>query len=190
MAVRVDRKLPVMPLRVRKIVLFLHVSTSVAWLGLSLGYLALGITAAVTDRPEVQHAMFQALGVFGDVLLLPVSLSAFITGLLLAVGTQWGLLRYKWVIVKFTLTLLAVLLILINLLDGIDAAVALVDRTPADQFANMGGGSYRDLISAGAASSLMYITCAVLSIFKPWGRTAYGKRKMAGRPGAEPLTKR
>jgi hypothetical protein len=187
---RVGRKLPLMRPRVRKIVLVLHVVSSVSWLGLSIGYLTLGITAVVTDRPERQHAMFLALGVLGDMLLLPISWTAFLTGLLLAVGTHWGLFQHVWVLVKFALTLVAVVLIPLNLLQGIHAMVVAVEHTAVGQLTDVGGGTINGLLSAGCMSSSMYITCVVLSIFKPWGRTGYGTRKMAGRPAAEPLTKR
>jgi hypothetical protein len=164
-----------MPPPVRKILLVLHVVTSVGWLGLSTGYLALGITAWTTDRPVVQHGLFRALAVLGDYLVLPISLLAFTTGILLGLGTQWGLLRHKWVLVKFLLTLLAVLLTPFSFLAGVHSSVDIVDRTPLDQFAVI---DFNGLISAGVVSSSMYITCVLLSVFKPWGRTAYGKRKL------------
>lgn len=173
------RKIASMPLRARKLVLVVHIITSVGWLGLSIGYLALGITAWSTDRPEIQHAMFWALGVFGDILLIPISLLALLSGLLLGAGTQWGLLRHRWVVVKLVLTLVAVILIPVSLLQGIHQSVDAVEHSAPGQFADIGSSNTSGLLFAGGVSSSMYITCVLLSVLKPWGRTAYGKRKQA-----------
>lgn len=182
------RKLPAMRPRLRRTVLVLHVVSSVSWLGLSIGYLTLAITAVVTDSPEQQHAMVRAVGVLGDRLLLPISWIAFLTGVWIALGTHWGLFRHKWVLVKFALTLVAVVLIPSSLLPGIHQAVATVAHTAPGQFTDIGVATTRGLLSAGCVSSSMYITCVVLSIFKPWGRTRFGKRKLAGQPAAEPAS--
>jgi hypothetical protein len=45
------------------------------------------------------------MGIFSDTLIIPINLAVLITGLVLSLGTQWGLLRYYWVLTKFLLTL-------------------------------------------------------------------------------------
>jgi hypothetical protein len=178
-AARGERRPPRLPLRARRLVLVLHVISSVGWLGLNLGVLVLAVTGATTDDPQTQHAVYRVMGVLGDVLLLPISLTAFVTGLVLALGTVWGLFRHRWVVVKFWLTLIAVILTPLSLLPGIHETVAIVSSTPPDRLADMGGAAV-DGISAGCVSTCMYVTCVVLSVFKPWGRTKGGRRKAAG----------
>ncbi|MCW2919815.1 MAG: hypothetical protein JWN52_7883 [Actinomycetia bacterium] len=178
-AAHVDRKPFRMPARVRKIVLVLHVISSVGWLGLTTGNLVLAITGMTTGSPDEQHAAYRVMGILGDLLLIPISLTAFVTGVLLALGTPWGLFRHRWVVVKFWLTLIAVVLTPLSLLPGIHDAIAAVSNTPADQLADTGGAG-RGLIYAGCVSLSMYTTSVVLSIFKPWNRTAFGKRKPVG----------
>lgn len=176
-----SRTIPMMPPRVRKIVMVVHVLCAVSWLGLTIGDVTMALTALTTDDPALQHAMFRALNVIGGTLLLPVSLLTLLTGLMQAFGTPWGLLKHKWVLTKFLLTSVAVLLTPFSLLPGLRDNVAIVENTPADQLADIGASGWNGLLSSGGVSLTLYTTCLVLSIFKPWGRTKRGQRAIANR---------
>jgi len=154
----------------RKWLLLTHIVVSVGWLGLNVGNLTLAITGLSTDDPATQHATFQAMYLIGGTLLIPVSLLAFASGVSLALLTHWGLFRYRWVIVKFALTLIAVVLVPLSLLPGLRELSALMADTPADQLADI-GASGPQMLAAGLVSTSMYLTNAVLSVLKPWGRT-------------------
>ncbi|MQA05942.1 MAG: hypothetical protein GEV07_25595 [Streptosporangiales bacterium] len=165
-AVRSARRLPLLPVRARKVVLLLHVISSVGWLGLSMANIVLAVTGYTTADPVRQHTAYNALGMLGDLLLTPVSLTAFGTGLVLAFGTRWGLLKHKWVFAKFLLTAVPVVLIQVSLLPTIHDAVAIVAATPAGQLADVadpGSG----LVAAAFVSTTMYTTSTALSVFKP-----------------------
>ncbi len=47
----------------------------------------------------------RAMKLFADLLLLPVAFLTLLSGLVLALGTSWGLARHRWVWTKFWLTL-------------------------------------------------------------------------------------
>lgn len=178
-----SRTIPMMTPRVRKLVMVVHVLFAVSWLGLTIGNVTMALTALTTDNPELQHAMFRAMNVIGGTLLLPISLLTFLTGLLQAFATPWGLLKHKWVLTKFLLTSVAVLLTPFSLLPGLRENVAIVDSTPAGQLADIGASGWNGLLSSGGVSLTIYTTCLVLSIFKPWGRTKRGQRALADRRG-------
>lgn len=169
-----------LPVRARKWLVALHVVSSVGWLGLTIGNLTMGITGMTTDDPATQHAVYRVMAVLGDTLLIPISLTAFATGVLLALGTTWGLMRHRWVVVKLWLTLFAVIMTPFSLLPGIHENLAIVASTPAGQLAATGQSGV-GVIFAGSVSLTMYTTCTVLSSLKPWGRTRYGRRKLATR---------
>ncbi|HEX6359123.1 hypothetical protein [Actinophytocola sp.] len=154
----------------RKWLLLLHVITSLGWLGLNVGNLTLTVTGLTTDDPTTQHIALGATYLVGGPLLVPVSLLAYTSGILLGFYSRWGVFRYRWVLVKFVLTTIAVLLIPLSLLPGLEDVSALVSAAPANQLVDIGqhGAS---MLSAGIVSTTMYVTCAVLSVHKPWGRT-------------------
>lgn len=81
----------------RRSLLVAHVAVSVGWLGLTVGLLALGITAFSTADPTTAQAATRAMKIFGDWLVVPVALFSLFSGLVLALGTPWGLARHRWV---------------------------------------------------------------------------------------------
>lgn len=153
-----------------KLLLLLHIVVSVGWLGLNIGNLTLAITGLTATDPGTQHTAFGAMYLIGGPLLIPVSLLALVSGVLLGVYTRWGLVRYRWVLVKLTLTVVAVVLIPLSLLPGLRELSALMANTPADRLADTGPLAL-DMLAAGLVSTAMYVTNAVLSVLKPWGRT-------------------
>lgn len=80
--------------RVRRFVLLVHVLVSVGALGLYVALLTLATAGLETRDPERLRVAYLALGVFSDTLILPVNLAVLATGLLLGLGTHWGLFRY------------------------------------------------------------------------------------------------
>jgi ABC-type anion transport system duplicated permease subunit len=120
------------------------------------------------------------MGIFGDVLIIPVNLTILITGLVLALGTPWGLLRYYWVVTKLVLTLgLATASIF-----GLRARIA----DAADNLSAIPEGA-RDVGTVGILLVVLlpialgvYVTTTVLGIYKPWGRTHRGRRTQRTAP--------
>ncbi|MGB3439400.1 MAG: hypothetical protein WBA97_11675 [Actinophytocola sp.] len=153
-----------------KLLLLLHIVVSVGWLGLNVGNLTLAVTGLTTDDPGTQHAALGAMYLVGGPLLIPVSLLTLVSGVLLGMYTKWGLVRYRWVLVKLVLTVIAVVLIPLSLLPGLAELSRLIAGTPAGRLADTGPLAL-DMLAAGVVSTSMYVTSAVLSVLKPWGRT-------------------
>lgn len=80
----------------RRALLVVHVVASAGWLGLSAGLLALGLAANTTGSAATLEAAVRSMQLFADWLLLPIALLALVSGLVLALGTPWGLARHRW----------------------------------------------------------------------------------------------
>jgi hypothetical protein len=171
------RRTAPMPPKVRKTVLVLHVIMSVGWLGVTFTDVTLVATAIASDAAQVRGSMFRALGVIADVLLIPISWSAFLTGLLLSLGTRWGLVRHKWVLTKFCLTTVALALTTFSLVPGLKELRDQVAATPAGHAFPLDSRDVVSLLVAGVISTSIYTTCVILSAFKPWGRTRWDGRQ-------------
>ncbi|MEU9865140.1 DUF2269 domain-containing protein [Streptomyces sp. NPDC047971] len=150
----------------RRALLVLHVAVSVAWLGLSVGLLALGITAWTTGDHSLTEASYRAMKVFADWLLAPVALVTLVSGLVLSLGTPWGLARHRWVWIKFWITMATA------------AATVFVLRPEIEQAAAAG---VRDisLVAAPTVSTTAYLFMTAVSVLKPWGLTGRGRRLRA-----------
>lgn len=165
--------------RWRKLVLVVHVISSLGWLGITLVNAVLTFTSVFTDDPRRQHAAILMMDQIGGYLLLPVSLLALVSGLVLSVGTKWGLVRYKWVAIKLVLTLIATALTLFTLLPGMRELAAAVESTMDGVFVEAGRSA--DGFYPIVVSTAMYLTMTVLSVYKPGGKTPYGRRVTATR---------
>jgi hypothetical protein len=177
-------QLPRLPRPTRRAFLVAHVTVSVGWLGISLCLLTLAIAGA-REPDALARTAYTAMALFADWLLLPVALLSLTTGLVLSLGTKWGLARHRWVWVKFWLTLLATGLTVFAFKPGADEAAALVaagEPVPST-----------DLLFPPAVSLSLYAFMTAVSVLKPWGLTRRGRRlrdaartgkTAAGRPRA------
>lgn len=140
-----------LPRRVRQIWMILHVVCSVGWLGVLIASLALCLTALGTDDPARSAALHTAVTSLSDTFVLPGTLLVLLTGVVLGMGTRWGLVKHYWVLGKLVIAL--VLLVVANIV-----------------FAE----------TAGAVSLLTLLTslATVLSILKPWGRVNWRRSKI------------
>ncbi|MGI5469834.1 DUF2269 domain-containing protein [Streptomyces sp. CA-132043] len=188
----------------RRATLVVHVVVSVAWLGLTLGLLALGIAAAAAAAEDgasgstgttsgagasstagtssaavdLARAAYRSMKVFVDWLIVPLALLTLVTGLVLSLGTPWGLARHRWVVTKFWLTLGAVAATVFALRTQVNSAAAAVTAgrpVPPEV----------DLVAAPAVALTLYVFLTAVSVLKPWGPTARGRR-LRGERGRRP----
>ncbi|RBM05546.1 DUF2269 domain-containing protein [Streptomyces sp. PT12] len=159
---------------VRRGLLVAHVVVSVGWLGLTLCLLVLGIAGAVSGSEATAEAAYRAMKIFGDWLLAPLALLTLGTGVVLSLGTHWGLVRHRWVLVKFVLTLITTAASLLALRGGIDAAAA---EVAAGRRVTDGAG----LIVPPGVALACYLFMTAISVLKPWGTTRWGRRAREAR---------
>ncbi|MGW1373309.1 DUF2269 domain-containing protein [Streptomyces sp. NPDC002446] len=165
----------------RRALLVLHVAVSVSWLGLTLGLLTLGITGYSAGSPDMAAVAYRAMKIFGDWLLLPIALGSLVSGLVLSLGTRWGLARHRWVFIKFWLTVVTVLLSVFSLRPGINRLAAEAAAGTATPDIN--------LVVAPSVATATYLFITAISVLKPWGLTRHGRRLRAASQSAGPRTR-
>lgn len=156
----------------RRAHLVTHVVASAGWLGLTVGLLALGITANTTGDPAMVEASVRAMKLFADRLLLPIAFLTLLSGLMLSLGTPWGLARHRWVWTKFWLTLATTTATAFALRPGVSAAA---EAASAGHALPDGG----DVLIGPVVSLTAYVFMTVISVVKPWGLTRRGRRLRA-----------
>jgi hypothetical protein len=82
-------------------------TSSLGWLGAVVAYVAVGIAAAANREPQTVRAAWIAMELMGWSVIVPLALAALVTGLVISLGTPWGLFRHYWVLISLALTLLA-----------------------------------------------------------------------------------
>ena len=155
----------------RKLTLTTHVMVSVGWLGAVLAYLALAIAAVASGDPPLVRAAFLSMEVIGWSVIVSCSVGALVTGLVQSLGTPWGLFRHHWIVTKLVLTVVATV-VLVKHMPTVSRVVERATASDADP-----GTVQLHLLVHAAGGLVVLIAIAALSIYKPWGRTAYGRRK-------------
>jgi hypothetical protein len=151
----------------RRGLLVVHVVSSGAWIGIDVIVAVLVSTGWFADDLGLRSLAYRALAAFVVWPMLVSGLVCLGTGLLLGLGTKWGLIRYWWVFVKLVLNLLLCGLIVLVLQPGMGDVAAygedlLTGSSPTSDTAR--------LFFPPAVSLSCLALAAVLAVFKPWGR--------------------
>lgn len=162
--------------RLRKFVLTAHVSSSVGWLGAVVVYLILATASLTSHDLQTAQAGYIVLHRVACSVIVPLSLAALLTGLVQSLGTEWGLFRHYWILVKSLLSIGAVSVLLLHL-----PTVSRVSRMAAQTTLSAGDFTTLrlQLVVHAAGGLLVLLTATALSVYKPWGRTSYGRRTTA-----------
>jgi hypothetical protein len=161
----------IMPPRVRKFALAMHLTFSVGWIGAVVAYLALGVAAVSSKDPQTVRGMWIAMELTGWYVIVPLALGSLLTGLLMALGTRWGLFRYYWVLFAFVLTTLSTVVLVLHM-PSVSAAADMARESNGAHLDELGG----DLFHPGVGLAVLLVV-QVLNIYKPPGMTRYGWRK-------------
>src|SRR5438093_6130739 len=104
-----------MPPGLRKFVLAAHLTVSVGWIGAVVAYLALAVSAVTSQNVQTVRAAWIGMELTGWFAIVPLALAALLTGLVMSLGTPWGLFSHYWVLISLVLTLLATAVLLEHL---------------------------------------------------------------------------
>jgi hypothetical protein len=160
--------------RLRKFALTAHVTFSVGWLGAVVVYLVLAIAGLITPDVVLARAAYLSMELIGWFVIVPFSLAALLTGLVQSLGTPWGLLRYYWILAKFLLTVVATI-VLLQHLPAVSRMAEIAAETAL--FSGDSRALQIQLVVHAAGGLLVLLVATVLSVYKPWGMTAYGRRR-------------
>ncbi len=168
--------------RLRRVLLSVHIVGSVGWIGAAAAYLALGAAAGTARDVQTVRAGWIAMELTGWFVIVPLAVSALITGVLLALGTPWGLFRHLWVVISLVLTALSLGLVLLHM-PKVSVMADTARATDDGQVLRLGGEVVHPALGLVVLSVI-----TVLNVYKPRGLTPYGARKQA-EPRGEPVAR-
>lgn len=163
---------------VRKVILILHISSAVGWLGATAAFLALALAGLSSHDDRLISSAYVAMNLVGWRVIVPLSLASLVTGLVQSLGSAWGLFRHYWVLLKFLITVVATGLLLLHM----NLATRLSEIASGARLAPAHWHGIRLSMVADSAAAIALLTVNVtLSVFKPRGLTPYGHRKQRER---------
>lgn len=158
---------------VRRLMLSVHLAVSVGWIGSVAAYLALDIAAATSHEAQTLRAAYLGMDLIAGSVIVPLAVASLVTGIVMSLGTRWGLFRHWWVVISLLLTVLATVVLVVE--TGTIRSFAAIAADPTAS-----GDDLRELGSTlvhsiGGAAVLLVIL--VLNTYKPRGLTPYGWRR-------------
>jgi hypothetical protein len=157
--------------RLRKFALSVHLTFSVGWIGAVLAYLALGIAAVTSKDVQTVRAAWTAMELTGWYVIVPLALASLVTGLVMALGTKWGLFRHYWVLISFVLTIFSTAVLLLHM-PTVGSMAHVAQEAEGARLEALGG----DLLHPGIGLVVLFVV-QTLNVYKPPGMTRYGSRK-------------
>lgn len=167
----------------RKFLLTAHVAFSVGWLGAVAAFLVLAVAGLSSRNDRTARAAYIAMDLIGWFVIAPCGFATLLIGLVQSLGTKWGLFRHYWILIKFLLTVGATTLLLLHM-----NATSRVADAAAEMSSNLEllRPVRVQLVGDASAALLVLLAATILSVYKPWGLTRFGRRKQQARSGESP----
>jgi hypothetical protein len=152
--------------KTRKGILVAHIASAGAWIGIDV-VMGVLVFTALFGNDETRALCYRALELFAVWPLIATGLVSLASGVVLGLGTKWGLIRYWWVAIKLALNIILVALVPVALRPEVIEKAEQGRRFVAGEAASLAVG---DLIFPPIVSPTLLLIAVVLAVFKPWGR--------------------
>jgi hypothetical protein len=147
--------------------LVVHIVSAGAWIGIDVVMGVFVFSALLADDDNTKALSYRALELFAVWPLLTAGLVCLASGVVLGLGTKYGLLRYWWAAIKLVLNIVLTALVLVALRPEVTKAAEQGWRFAAGEPASLAVGN---LIFPPIVSPTALLIAFVLAVFKPWGR--------------------
>jgi hypothetical protein len=166
----------------------IHLIFSVIWLGAAISMNVLRFAWAPTASGDL-YAVDHSIGLIDSWVVVPAAWGSLLTGFLESWLTTWGFFKYRWVTVKWIVTIAVMIYapLFISQWDREIQAISKVEGLLALQ--NPVYLQYRLLYTISGLSLIALLAfLSILSTLKPWMKTDRAKikqRSESARPGTD-----
>jgi hypothetical protein len=168
----------------RRLTFTAHVTSSVGWVGAVVAFLALAVIGFTSNDEVKVRGSYLLMAPAAWFVLVPLAHASLLSGIVLSLGTPWGLFRHYWVVLKLGITVFSTVILLIYM--GTFRQMAGVAADPILDVAAVRNAS--PIVHAILALVLLLIA-TVLGIYKPFGLTHYGRRHSERRQAVSSTTR-
>ncbi len=161
--------------RLRKFMLAVHLTSAVGWIGAATAYLTLVVVVLTNEDARTVRDAIGVMALIDWYVIIPMAIAAFITGLVLSLGTQWGLFRHYWVLFSLLLTVFGIFVLVEYSLTLREMAAVAANPTFSSSDLDFLKDPGHAVHNIGGLGLLLVVT--VLNVYKPRGLTRYGWRK-------------
>lgn len=160
----------------RRAWLVAHILCAVGWMGADVLLAILVLTGRFSGDGPTVAAVYTVAGLVIPLAVPVLAVGMLVTGVVLGLGSTWGLVQWRWVLAKLAIGVVLTVLVFVLLVPGAQSVPDGLSGT-ADEVRAAVGGAGEDLVYPPFVSFAALLFALVLSVFKPWGRTRWGRRR-------------
>ncbi len=153
----------------RRFTLTAHITSSVGWIGAVFVFIALAVIGLVSNDAQTVRGAYLVIEPAAWFVLVPLAFASLLSGIVLSLGTPWGLLRHYWVVFKLAITVLATIILLLYL-----ETFQVMADVAADPNADLSVVRNISPLLHGVLALLTPLVATVLAVYKPRGATRFG----------------
>lgn len=157
-----------------------HILFASLWIGAAVSMVLLNLVRGHISSGDEIWAVNVSIKLLDDYIIIPSAFGCLITGFLFSLLTNWGFLKFNWVIVKYIINITAILFGTFFLgpwVNGMES-ISKVERLAALQ-----NPVYLHAIKMnaafGAIQAFTLIFAAFISVFKPWGKRDKPQKRLS-----------
>lgn len=155
----------------RKWLLATHIGFASLWTGAVLSMFLLSLRNTTSSSGEVLFALNSAINLLDDWIVIPAAIGSVCTATLLCWGTNYGFIKFYWVITKWVLTTSLVVFGTFWLFPWGNTAAELAADQGMGAIDNPIYGFDARGVLLGTLTQVLFLTVIIgISVLKPWGR--------------------
>jgi hypothetical protein len=158
-----------MPAGLRKLLLTLHVASSVGWLGAVGGFLALALQGLTSQDVDLTRGVYLSMDITTWFVIVPLAFASLITGIASSISSPWGLIRHYWVLLKLLTTAFVTVILMVHM-RPIESLASAAARGRLD--AALHEARQLMVIASGLAIVALSMLTGI-SVYKPRGMTPF-----------------
>jgi hypothetical protein len=160
--------------RTRRGVLVVHIVSAGTWIGIDVVMGVLVFTALFAAKEGTRALCYRALELFAVWPLIVTGLVCLASGVVLGLGTNYGLVRYWWVAIKLALNVVLIVLVVFALRPGVIEMAEQGWRFIAGEPASLAVGG---LIFPPIVSTSALLVATVLAVSSRGAESVSGSRQ-------------
>ena len=151
-----------------KLLKVFHLLFAIMWICGAIA-LILGMYIATADTGDELYMKLRMLQVIDDWIIIPGANGCLLTGIIYGIWTNWGFFKYRWLTVKWILTVIQMLFGTFFLGVWLNGSVEIAGSLRDTAFSNSQLIYYTQMISIwGLAQLGLLLLYIVISVYKPW----------------------
>jgi hypothetical protein len=155
----------------RKFTYTTHITSSVAWIGAVIVFIAMAALALASRDAATVRGAYLVMAPAAWFALVPLAHASLLTGIALSLGTAWGLIRHYWVVLKLGITVFCTVILMIYM-----ATFRQMAGLAADPFVDVNAVRNASPLLHASVALVLLLVATVLGVYKPFGLTPYGRR--------------